>query len=50
MSLFVASLAFGGNPEMLTSGKIGTLTGSVCSAVVGTAVLLVALRKAKTHD
>jgi NhaA family Na+:H+ antiporter len=44
MSLFVAGLALGGDARMLAAGKIGTLTGSVCSAVVGTAVLLFVLR------
>jgi NhaA family Na+:H+ antiporter len=43
MSLFVAGLALGG--EHLSAGKIGTLTGSVCSAIVGAAILVVALRK-----
>jgi NhaA family Na+:H+ antiporter len=37
MSLFVANLALEG--EHLSAGKIGTLTGSVCSAVLGTAIL-----------
>jgi NhaA family Na+:H+ antiporter len=45
MSLFVAGLAFEGQPEFLAAGKIGTLTGSVCSALLGTAVLLLVLRK-----
>jgi NhaA family Na+:H+ antiporter len=50
MSLFVAGLAFGSNPELLDASKLGTLTGSVCSTIVGAAVLLAALRKAKPHD
>jgi NhaA family Na+:H+ antiporter len=45
MSLFVAGLAFDKTPELLAAGKIGTLLGSVCSAMLGTAVLLVVLRK-----
>ena len=44
MSLFIAGLALGGDPHLLAAGKIGTLTGSMCSALVGTAVLLVVLR------
>jgi NhaA family Na+:H+ antiporter len=43
MSLFVAGLALDG--EHLAAGKIGTLTGSVCSAAVGAAILLWALRE-----
>jgi NhaA family Na+:H+ antiporter len=48
MSLFVAGLAFpeGAHPELLAAAKTGTLVGSVCSAVVGAAVLRVVLRKA----
>jgi len=45
MSLFVAGLALAGDPHLLAAGKIGTLAGSVCSAVIGTTVLLVVLRK-----
>jgi NhaA family Na+:H+ antiporter len=44
MSLFVADLALGGDAHLLAAGKIGTLTGSLASAVLGTAVLLVVLR------
>jgi NhaA family Na+:H+ antiporter len=43
MSLFVAGLAFEGREGLLAAGKIGTLAGSVCSAVVGTVILLLAL-------
>jgi NhaA family Na+:H+ antiporter len=49
MSLFVADLAFGGDERLLAAGKIGTLAGSVLSAIVGVAVLLVVLRKAKVR-
>ena len=45
MSLFVAGLAL--TEEHLPAGKIGTLTGSVCSAAAGVAILLLVLRKAK---
>lgn len=44
MSLFVANLAFN-DPEHLMDAKIGILTGSVCSAVVGAVVLIVVGRK-----
>ena len=44
MSLFVAGLALGG--DLLTAGKIGTLCGSVASAVVGSVILVIVLRKA----
>lgn len=42
MSLFIASLALEG--ELLDAGKLGTLTGSVISAVVGCAILLAVLK------
>lgn len=45
MSLFVAGLAFPGPEQydLLAAAKIGTLTGSVCSALTGTAILFLAL-------
>jgi NhaA family Na+:H+ antiporter len=45
MSLFVAGLAFAGYPHLLAAGKVGTLAGSVCSAVLGTVILLAVLRR-----
>jgi NhaA family Na+:H+ antiporter len=46
MSLFVANLAFEGyDPHLLAAGKIGTLTGSIASALLGIAILLVVLGK-----
>ena len=45
MSLFVAGLALGNDAQLHDAGKIGTLTGSVLSAIAGTAVLLIALPK-----
>jgi Na+:H+ antiporter, NhaA family len=44
MSLFVAGLALSGDERLLAAGKIGTLIGSVCSAIGGTVVLVVVLR------
>jgi NhaA family Na+:H+ antiporter len=49
MSLFIAGLALEG--DLLTAGKVGTLTGSVLSAALGSAVLLAALpRKASNGE
>lgn len=45
MSLFVAGLAFGDDMHRLASGKIGTLMGSLLSALAGTALLLLFLHK-----
>jgi NhaA family Na+:H+ antiporter len=45
MSLFVAGLAFELEPGHLAAGKVGTLLGSACSAALGAAVLVWALRK-----
>jgi NhaA family Na+:H+ antiporter len=45
MSIFVAGLAFQGESDLLGAGKLGTLIGSVCSAIVGTVILLLALKK-----
>lgn len=39
MSLFIGALAFPGDPALVEEAKIGVLTGSVISAVVGFAVL-----------
>lgn len=45
MSLFVAGLAFDADARLLADAKIGILTGSVLSAIVGAVILIVALRK-----
>jgi NhaA family Na+:H+ antiporter len=50
MSLFVAGLAFEGREGLLAAGKIGTLAGSVWSAVLGTVILLVALPRGADPD
>lgn len=44
MSLFVAGLAFDAHPDLLADAKIGILTGSVLSAIIGAAILLLTLR------
>lgn len=47
MSLFVAGLAFpiDLHPRLLTDAKIGIILGSLCSAVAGVAILVLALRR-----
>jgi NhaA family Na+:H+ antiporter len=45
MALFINGLAFPGHPEMEDAGKVGTLTGSLISAIVGSALLLLFLPK-----
>lgn len=44
MSLFVAGLAFAGEPRLLADAKVGILLGSVCNALVGAALLVLTLR------
>ncbi|MCK9542185.1 MAG: Na+/H+ antiporter NhaA [Novosphingobium sp.] len=39
MSLFIGALAFPGHPELYEEAKIGVLTGTLISALVGTAIL-----------
>ena len=45
MSLFVAGLAFAGEPHLLADAKVGILLGSVLSALVGVGLLVLTLRK-----
>jgi Na+:H+ antiporter, NhaA family len=48
MSLFVAGLAFGAHPRLLADAKVGILAGSLCSALVGAGILLLALRRSRS--
>jgi NhaA family Na+:H+ antiporter len=50
MSLFVAGLAFGESADLLAAGKLGTLAGSACSAVLGPVVLLVVLKSGRKEE
>lgn len=45
MSLFVAGLAFPEMPNRLDAGKVGIIAGSVTSAILGSAVLVLGLPK-----
>ena len=45
MSLFIGTLAFN-HVENITAVRLGVLTGSLLSAVVGIAILLLASRRA----
>ena len=49
MSLFIGALAFPGDAERIDAAKIGTLAGSLLSAVVGWAVLRFAPAAAGDH-
>ena len=48
MSLFIASLALGA--DELRAGKFGTITGSVISAVLGIALLIMSLPAADSES
>lgn len=39
MSLFIGALAFPGYPHLVEEAKLGVLTGSLCSALLGYAIL-----------
>jgi Na+/H+ antiporter NhaA len=45
MSLFVAGLAFPPPGPVLDAAKVGILLGSLASAVLGSALLVLAVRK-----
>ncbi len=48
MSLFIGGLAFPLNPELADDVKIGVLSGSILSAVIGFAVLRLSEPKPRT--
>jgi NhaA family Na+:H+ antiporter len=50
MSLFVDGLAFAGRPDLLDDGKIGIITGSLISAILGSALLAWSLRTAPARQ
>ncbi|MDQ3080060.1 MAG: Na+/H+ antiporter NhaA [Pseudomonadota bacterium] len=50
MSLFIAALAFPGQPELVDAAKIGTLAGSLLSALVGFLILRTAPAAETTAD
>jgi NhaA family Na+:H+ antiporter len=50
MSLFIGALAFPGSPLLVEEAKIGTLAGSLLSALLGFAVLRFAPRSAITKE
>jgi NhaA family Na+:H+ antiporter len=39
MSIFIANLAFAGNPEVINSAKIGIMAGSLISGLTGYLIL-----------
>jgi NhaA family Na+:H+ antiporter len=47
MSLFIGSLAFATDPPLQDATKIGVLTGSIVSAIVGALVLLLPAKKGR---
>lgn len=49
MSIFVASLAFAENPEVLIYAKIGILLGSILSAIMGLILLLLGKKVRIVH-
>jgi len=50
MSIFVANLAFPGNPLLLDSAKAGILIGSLVAGIAGYAVLRLGSRKPEATD
>jgi NhaA family Na+:H+ antiporter len=42
MSLFIGALAFPAGPDLIEAAKIGTLAGSLLSALVGAVILVTA--------
>lgn len=50
MSLFIAGLAFPGHADLLLAAKVGVLAGSLVSALLGCALLLLFLRSASAEE
>ena len=50
MAIFIASLAFPGNPVLIDSAKIGILIGSLASAVIGYLILRLGSAKQLEND
>jgi NhaA family Na+:H+ antiporter len=50
MSLFIGALAFPSNPALIEEAKIGVLTGSFLSAVIGFALLRIAPQHARQGE
>jgi Na+/H+ antiporter NhaA len=52
MSLFLTSLTFVGeaNSIMASAGKVGTLLGSLISAIIGCGMLFLGLRSKKSEE
>jgi NhaA family Na+:H+ antiporter len=49
MSLFIGLLAFPASPLLQGEVKVGVLVGSLCSGLLGAAILLVARREVAPH-
>ena len=50
MSLFIGGLAFPGNDELIDQAKVGTLAGSLFSALAGYAMLRFAPASGQNDD
>ena len=49
MSLFIANLAFGGQPDQIVPAKLGILLGSAISGILGLTILYLTLDKRKAQ-
>jgi NhaA family Na+:H+ antiporter len=45
MSLFIGALAFPAHPALVEEAKLGVLAGSLCSALLGFAILRLLTRR-----
>jgi NhaA family Na+:H+ antiporter len=50
MSLFISALAFGANNTMLNHARLGVITGSVASAIIGVILLMMAFPPQKVKS